>query len=185
LFHANKYNLGRQFGPHWSGEESSTITRLGLAPGSFAAASKEGRRVASAGIWDQRTYKQTVVRDYSPWLSRLRQVVNLGAWVVGEPRLPAIGLSIASAFVSHLAIETGAADSFVALIRHLRKLAARAGIQLLTFGFASADPLLGVLRRHFRRREYASRLYVVSWPGIGCRASELDGRPVSPEVALL
>jgi hypothetical protein len=56
---------------------------------------------------------------------------------------------------------------------------------LLTLGFASNDPRLASIRRHFRCREYVSRLYVVSWPGIGGTARELDDRPLAPEVALL
>jgi hypothetical protein len=58
-------------------------------------------------------------------------------------------------------------------------------IEFLTLGLAANDPSLALLRRKFKCREYRSRVYVVRWPGLGGSASELDGRCLGPEVALL
>jgi hypothetical protein len=82
-----------------------------------------------------------------------------------------------------LAFKTDA--SLLHLFQQLANSARRRKIELLTLGFASNDPRLQIIRRNFRCREYLSRLYVVSWPGIGGTARELDDRPLAPEVALL
>jgi hypothetical protein len=41
------------------------------------------------------------------------------------------------------------------------------------------------LIRRLKCRQYRSRIYVVHWPDCGGAASDLDARPIGPEVALL
>jgi hypothetical protein len=124
--------------------------------------------IFTEAIWDQRSFKQTVIRRYSPWLGVLRPLLN--ACGAGLPR---VGETLSNAFVT---------DG--ALSMHLHEAHSR-GIKFLTVGFASNDPRLQIARRHFRVREYRGCLYVVRWPGVGGAANELDGRTLAPEVALL
>lgn len=174
-----------QFAECWSAQELATLPALGLQMEHFHSVRIAGRLRATAAIWDQRAFKQTVIRGYAPWLAIARPAVNCAARILGGPRLPAVGSTLAHAFVSHLAVETGNLDAFIALLAKLRMLAAARGIELLTLGFAANDPRFASLRRHFRGREYHSRLYVVHWTGIGGTAHALDGRCLGPEVALL
>jgi hypothetical protein len=58
-------------------------------------------------------------------------------------------------------------------------------MDLLTLGFAANDPRLAIMRAHFRRREYLTRLYLVRWPELGGGAAELDTRILAPDIALL
>jgi len=136
-------------------------------------------------LWDQRGFKQTVVRGYSRGLALMRPVLNFVAHVCGAPSLPALGETVANAFVCHLDAAPDDEGGFVALIAGLRGQAARRGIELLTLGFAANDRRLDWVRRRFRFHEYRSRLYIVRWPDLGGAASELDGRVLAPEVALL
>ncbi len=128
-------------------------------------------------IWDQRHFKQTVIRDYSPFLTILRPALNLfGA------RLPAVGATLSNAFVTDVpAIEAALPDWLASLLHeaHERR------IHFLTVGFAANDPRLKTVRRHFRAREYSSRLYIVGWPDCGGAARELDQGILAPEAALL
>jgi hypothetical protein len=135
-------------------------------------------------LWDQRAYKQTVVRGYAPGLRWARPALNLMARVIGTPLLPAPGAPLANAFLAHL-VGADQPEALLSLISTLRRVAAIRKIRLLTLGFAARDPRLGIVRRHFRCREYRSRLYVVRWPQLGGPPSELDGRSLAPEVALL
>jgi hypothetical protein len=105
--------------------------------------------------------------------------------MAGRPRLPAVGHTLAHAFVSHLGVAPDETDTLIDLLAELRSLAARRGIELLTLGFAANDLCLATVRRNFRFREYRSRLYMVRWPGIGGAARELDARVLAPETALL
>ena len=134
-------------------------------------------------LWDQRNFRQVVVRGYTKWLKAARPFVNAFSRFAGTPRLPTIGESLSIAFASHLASKNDA--SLIRLIQHLSNAARQRDIELLTFGFASNDPRLSFVRKHFRCREYQSRIYLVHWPGIGGTARDLDNRILAPEIALL
>jgi hypothetical protein len=178
----NNHCRHQQFAPCWSVGELTALKSLGLREHDFCYLRKQGRLAACAALWDQRTFKQTVIRGYAPWTSFWRPTLNAVARIIGAPRLPAVGGTVANAFVSHLA---AAADEQIRLIAELRRMAAQRRIELLTLGFAANDPRLATLRSHVRCREYRSRLYVVRWPEIGGAARELDDRFLAPEVALL
>jgi hypothetical protein len=173
----NHHGSRHQFAPCWSSGE--------LRTGDFRFVQQRGEIVACAALWDQRAFKQTVVRGYAPELALVRPALNLAARITGGPRLPAVGQTLANAFVSHLSVAPDEPDALINLLAELRALGAQRRIELLTLGFASNDPHLNTVRRNFRSREYRSRLYVVRWPKIGRPASDLDARVLAPEVALL
>jgi hypothetical protein len=181
----NNHGRHYQFAECWSSQELAALSKLGLQMEDFYCVRAGGRITASAALWDQRAFKQTVIRGYAPWLAMARPAVNVAARILGTPRLPPAGSTLAHAFVSHLAVDREESGPLVALIVRLRKIAARRGIEFLTLGFAANDSRLGTLRRNFRCREYRSRIYVVRWPGLGGSAQELGGRCLGPEVALL
>jgi hypothetical protein len=179
----NDHNRPYHFSPVWSVEELVALETLGIQDSVVLEA--QGRIVASAALWDQRNYKQTVIRGYSSFLATARPAINLGARLFGQPKLPAVGAILANAFVSHLVIDWEQPKALIKLITLLSRGAAQRGIDMLTLGFAGNDPPLAMVRANFRRREYLTRLYLVSWPGIGGSVSQLDNRIIAPEVALL
>jgi len=179
----NEHNFLYQLGPSWSADELKRLEALGLE-GSVSLRA-QNHTVASAALWDQRKFKQTVIRGYSPALAFIRPAANMAAWLIGQPRLPAPNTILANAFITQLVAEPGNAPLLVNLVHLLRRMAAQRGIEFLTIGFASDDPRLAAVRSKFRRREYLTRLYVVRWPGLGGSASELDDRILAPEAALL
>jgi hypothetical protein len=181
----NNHNCKQQFTPCWSEDELSAFQQLGLQPDDFRFIREDGRIVAGAALWNQRMFKQTVVRGYTPSLTLARPVLNLVARFTSGIKLPAVGQTLANAFVSHLAIAPDKPDTLTKLLAKLCEIAAQRKIELLTLGFAANDPQLAVLCKSFRCREYHSRLYVVRWPEYGGPARELDGRIFAPEVALL
>jgi hypothetical protein len=181
----NAENQMRQFAPYWTDGELQTMGQFGLQWSDFVAL-RDARKITACGaIWDQRCFKQTVIRGYAPWLKLARPAMNALGRILHRPRLPEVGEILSNAFACHLAARPEGPESLVNLIRLLENEAARRGIQLLTFGFASDDPRLNAVRRHFRFREYRSRIYIVRWAGIGGGARELDGRALGQEVALL
>ena len=158
----------------------AALSKLGLEADDFLCGGG-----AVAALWDQRVFRQTVIRSYATSLAFARPFANLAAFTLGTPRLPAAGSILAHAFISHLAMDPLKPDSLIPLVATFQTLAKQRGIEFLTFGFNAADPRLVLLRRHFRCREYRSRIYVVRWPSLGGSARELDGRRLGPEVALL
>lgn len=181
----NDYSYRNQFAPCWTANELRALRVLGLRTEDFYIVSDNGSITACAALWDQRGFKQTVIRGYAPWLRRMRPVLNFITWLKGGTQFPAVGETLANAFVSHLAFAPGEPERLIELVAELRKVAARRGIESLTLGFAADNPYLAMLRRAVRGREYRSRIYVVHWPDLGGVAGELDGRVLSPEVALL
>jgi hypothetical protein len=141
---------------------------------------RNGNSVAASGVlWDQRRFKQTVVRGYSLWMKAVRPIVNVFA-KFGGVRLPAAGSALSLAFLSPV---TATEDSIGKLLAASMELAHGAGIQLLTIGLDARDPKLGTVRNQFKLRECRSRLYAVRWKGRApCR---FDDRILMPEVALL
>jgi len=174
-----------QFAECWTARELIALSALGLRSEQFYCLRDAERICASAAIWDQRAFKQAVIRGYSPWLARARPALNCFARLLGTPRLPPVGTTLAQAFVSHLAVDPRKPEALTTLIQKAKEAGADRGIEFLTLGFGAKDPRLAMLRNKFRCREYLSRIYVVRWPDLGASLRELDGRCLGLEVALL
>jgi hypothetical protein len=179
----NSCNQARQFAPCWEESELIALENLGLALSDFGFVNAHQKVAGCAAIWDQRRFKQTVIRGYPSGLAFVRPAFNLWARLTEQAQLPPIGGVLAKAFVSHLVCRDE--SSLKELITDLFAAARQRGIELLTLGFAANDPRLEIIRRNFRGREYRSRLYIVRWPGLGGAVDELDDRVLAPEVALL
>jgi len=180
-----RHNCQQQLAPFWSQDEFAALQTPGLRLEDFQFTHDGRQIVACAALWDQRAFKQTVIRGYAPSLARARPLLNVIARFTGGARLPAIGETLANAYVTQLAADPDKPDRLIRLVNDLRGAATRRRIELLTLGFAANDPRLAVVRRHFRGREYRSRLYIVRWPDCGGTMAELDGRILAPEVAWL
>jgi hypothetical protein len=161
-------------------ELASPEKSRGLAPGDFHIATAAGEVVGCLALWDQRTFKQVVVRGYGPRLARLRAVSSLfrldrlPRWL-GVPRLPAPGAPLPHAYLSHLAVDGDDPATFRALVEAAHVDAGERGLSTLVLTLAAAHSWLPWLRRRFRPREYASVLYTVAWdrgasPGDASRA---------------
>ncbi len=172
-----------QFAPCWTAEELQALLPLGLRTDDFRVLSRESKAVACAALWDQRSFKQAVIRAYATPLAWARPWINVAARLLGRPGLPSAGSTLAHAAVSHLAAPSDQPDVIPRLVQSLFPLARSKGLEWLTLGFAATDPRLALLRGRFAAREYRSRLYRVSWPDLPGDA--LDDRLPCPEAALL
>jgi hypothetical protein len=182
--------LGRQSRQYqlaecWTAQELTVLSRLGLGVEHFQCVRVDGQVAAAATLWDQRAFKQTVIRGYARSLAFARPFLNQAGRLLSTPRLPPLGSTMAHAFVSHMATNLEKPEAFTALLAHLLESLAGRGIELLTVGFAATDPRLELLRGKWRGREYLSRIYLVRWPDCGGSVRELDGRCLGPEVATL
>ncbi|HZV34892.1 MAG TPA: hypothetical protein VFB72_10000 [Verrucomicrobiae bacterium] len=181
--HVNSHNQKYQFAPKWHGEDPVMLGGFGLRHCNFHFIGKRDESFGCAAIWDQRAFKQTVIRGYDRMLDLLRPAHNLFTRLSGRPKLPPSGAILANAYVSHLAADDPA--MLLQLIANLRCVAGQSELELLTMGFAADDPRLAAITANFPHYQYRTRLYTVHWPGLGHAADELDGRALAPEVALL
>lgn len=181
----NEHNSSFQLAPVWTHDGLASLEVLGLGTDNFRIIRKGRSIFAGIALWDQRMFKQTVIRGYNPSLKFLRPTYNLTAHLFGQPRLPAVGAGISNAFVSHVFGDAAQPDTLIELISELHGIARQRGIEMLTLGFAANDPRLETICRNFRHQKYRSRIYIVRWPNIGGAASELNNMILAPEVSLL
>jgi hypothetical protein len=174
-----------QFSPRWTAADlRSEVRTPGLEPRHFHLIRRGGEVAAALAVWDQRAFKQTVVRGYGNRLRRLRPWINLvGPWL-GVPRLPAPGERLEYAFLSHVAAG-GDPDRLVTLVESARRDAGRRGCDSVVLGLSERNPMLTPLLRAFPHRVYRSVLYIVHWGGIEETVRRLSGRTAHLEVATL
>jgi hypothetical protein len=167
----------------WSADQLRSLENHGLPLECIRIFRGGGRIMACGAIWDQRSFRQTVIRGYAPRLRWMRPALNVFAALLGRPRLPACNTALAHAFVSPFVVADDCMELLPRFIAALGHEAAQRGLDYLTLGFAATDPRTRIVRQHVRARTYTSRLYEVAWPGE--KPTVFEHRPFSPDVALL
>lgn len=186
-------NLRRsQLAPVWTAEDlTSPSTTRGLGISDFLVmrddkVSGRGCRArACAAIWDQRSFRQTIVTGYSTWLGLARPLLNLGLTLAKRPALPQPNRPLALAYLSHLACEANDTHALLELIEAARDRASRRGIDLLAVGLPRTFPGLASISGRLKAHRLDSMLYLVSPESDGSPADRLELGAASPEVALL
>lgn len=175
-----------QFHPVWHEDTLRSATRCrGLVAEDFLLCRDNGELRGCLALWDQRAFKQTVIRGYSRKLGRVRPLLNIAAPIIGRPRLPAPGASLESAFLSHIAIHEDDEESLLALVAGSCEQATKRGIDYVMISFAQRNPLARVVRKRFPCHDYVSVIYAVFWEDGANAVSRLDSRIPHPEVAIL
>ncbi len=168
--HGRKFSLAT----HWTKERLRSLAVHGL-PELFVM--KDGDDIiACGGLWDQRGFRQTVVRGYSRALRIARPIVNCASRLFGGVQLPAVGTTLSQVFLTPFV----AGPSLPGFIAGL--LPFTAGVGFITVALPRLHETTAAIRRSFTTKTWRSRLYRVSWPGDD--ALEIKGA-VLPEVALL
>jgi hypothetical protein len=175
-----------QFAPQWTREDLvSSVRARGLRPKDFFVARKASRVIGCLACWDQREFKQVVVRGYSRRAAVVRPLWNALALVARWPQLPPAGAALPLVFLSHVAVDNDDAQVFSALLDAGLDCAHRRGIRHAVLGLAERHPLAAIARARRRPRIYRSRAYLVYWPEGEAAAQQVDGRPLHLEVAIL
>jgi hypothetical protein len=138
------------------------------------------------GLWDQTSYKQTVVRGYRGTLRWLRPAFNAAARLASHtsPPLPAPGAHLRAAYAAFVCVSGDDPGIFSTLLRRVCARAAARGFAFVLVGLAAGDPLLDVARR-FPHVAYGSTLYTVCLPGDEVFHSLPDDRVPYVEIASL
>jgi hypothetical protein len=152
----------RQFYPAYSEEDFYSEATLGFRPEDFFVARRNGTLVGVIGLWDQSSYKQTIVRGYAGWLRWARPAYNLAARLSARPALPDVGEKILHAYASFVCVAGDDPDVFRALLRRVCAVAAERGYSYLMAGFDERDPLLEVARA-YPHIAYPSRVFIAGW----------------------
>lgn len=141
---------------------------------------QDGRVLGTLGVWDQQSFKQTVVTDYSRTMQAIRPVYNLYASMRGIPRLPPAGANIK---VLYAAFTSGARSVFAELLRQACDDWSRRGYDYLSVGFCVDHECSSIAARYATQR-IASTLYIVYWAENSVSLPQ-ESRPVHLEIATL
>jgi hypothetical protein len=179
-----EHGRNRQFFPAYRVEDfTDGKTERGLALEHLLVARRRGDIAGVMGVWDQSSYKQTVVQSYGTVLRPARPLYNAVARMWGARPLPAPGEKIDSAYASFVCIADDNREVMACLLREAYNDACRRGFAHLMIGLGDDDPLLPVARRYaaitYRSRVFAEMLDPASVAPI------LDGRPACVEIATL
>jgi hypothetical protein len=150
----------------------------------FFIARKEGAIQGVIGLWDQSSYKQTIVRGYDRSLKLIQPFYDLGARLLGAQPLPRQGEHLNSVYASFICIANDDQAIFRSLLRKVYNTAAERGYAHLMIGLSEYDPLLPVVRA-YPHIAYHSQLFIGYWADAGDFYQELDLRIPYIEIAAL
>jgi hypothetical protein len=178
-------NRRRQFAPMWEAPmlgDARWTPDLSLQD--FWIVERGTQVVGTLARWNQRRFKQQVVRGYSEaWLG-MRPLINIAARLGLAPRLPALGEQVRLTFASHLAVDNDDPQVAAALLASVYNDAVKAGDDYLMLGLDSEHSFTRLVRR-YRRVVYATQLFLATWDDEVELARQMDGRQMGAEIAVL
>lgn len=152
----------RQFFPVLRKEDFGSDYLRGLAPKDILVAI-DGQGIAGVlGVWDQRSFKQSVVAGYSRGMDWLRRFADPFLALLGYPTFTQVGSPVPIACAAMVCVRDDDPAVLSLLLRGARRRARAKGCTHLAIGFHEDDPLRQGLRG-WLRVTYSARLYVVSF----------------------
>jgi len=125
---------------------------------------KEGSEVVGTlGVWNQQSFKQTIVTGYSAKMKAIKPFYNGIARLRGRPTLPSVGGSIRSVHASFVSSKDDSPEVFESLINKACSDWSGRGHDYLLVGLAEEHKLSSTARR-MASRELWSKIYLVHWP---------------------
>jgi len=114
----SEWNSRHQFAPAYTLDDISGST--GLLPNfsskDLYVCKERGKVVGTLGVWDQQSFKQTIVTDYSATMKVISPFYNGIARLKGRPTLPSVGESIRFVHASFVSSKDDNTEVFESLI---------------------------------------------------------------------
>jgi hypothetical protein len=152
----------RQFFPALHREDFGSPRLRGLDPSDFLVAVRGGQLVGVAAVWDQSSFRQTLVAGYAPALRFARPALNLVMRLAGRRPLPPPGQCLRFFHVAFICICDDDPSILAALLERVHADYRDSPFDHFVVGLHERDPLRPALRR-FPAIQYASRLYLAGW----------------------
>lgn len=161
----SEWNGRHQFAPAYTLDDLSGGTGLlpNFSPKDLYVCKERGEVVGTLGVWNQQSFKQTVVTDYSAKMKAVKPFYNGIARLRGHPTLPSVGESIRSVHASFVSAEDDNTEVFESLIGKVCSDWSGRGHDYLLIGLSEEHKLAPTARR-LATRELRSRIYLVHWP---------------------
>ena len=177
----NRQSQNHQFAPPLS---EAWLARLAgtLSVQNFLVLADGDEIHGCLALWDQRTFKQTVVQGYRFPLQYLRHPWNWLAYWRRTLPLPAAGRQLNSVFLAFFALDPAHAELAAAVIRDALSFAGDDVVAGL-LGLSAVNPLRRQIVESLRPQIYGTTIYALDWPDLA--TTPIDDRPVQPEIAML
>ena len=141
---------------------------------------EHGEVSGTLGVWDQQSFKQTVVTAYSRKMQFIRPLYNLFAPVTGNPGLPQTGAEIK---VLYAAFISGSENVFATLLNQVCRDWSGKSYDYLSVGFFEGNALSSVAAR-YATQQLSSTVYIVYWQDANVLLPETS-IPIHCEIATL
>jgi hypothetical protein len=171
----NTQGKRRQFFPHYERADFSQGLLMGLKPNDIFLVFDGSEIVGSLGFWDQRAFKQNLVRQYSPRMRRLLWAYNFYAGLSGKPSLPQEQRMMNIRTGAVCCIKDDEPRILQALLHYGLAQPSLKGVHAVVLGFHEKDPLRMVVQA-LPHHAYTSRLYILHWDDGHTAYQRLDQR---------
>lgn len=176
-----------QFSPRLSEEWlSNPLRHPGLEIADFWLLRDEKHHIRCClALWDQRPFKQSVVKGYKPPLNTVRKLYNLYARMSGRVELPPSGEALEHLYITFFACDSDDMNLTINLLKEAAHLAQAKGVKCCVIGFSSLHPHLPALKNALKPEIYRTQIETVTLNGEPRCPLSSGVRMVQPEVALL
>ncbi len=182
----NVFNGQHQFSPFYSTADlKGKTTLLPCFDHSNLYAYLRGSKVtATAGVWDQNSFKQTVVAGYSLPYRFIRPLANAGARMGWSAKLPKVGSHFPYLYASFLSHALGYDEDLLSLIRQIMADWSQQGFAYLLVGVHEQNPLANQLQQ-MSAMALSSTVYMVYWDDALTEALPSNNHTPHLEIATL
>ena len=184
----NRHSSLMQYSPvlteEWMQELCSAESQTGLSLNDFWLLTNGKNIVACFALWDQRKFKQSVVRGYRFPLNISRPFYNLFSRLNGHVVLPPKGKPINYIFIAFLAIDKKTLTDGQAIIESALTLARNKNAAIAMLGLSVKNSLVDRLKP-YPKAIYRTVIESVQWANQADVTVALDERMVQPEIAIL
>ena len=181
----NKYASQYQLAPYLSEEWLRDLDgHMGLKISDFWLVRGKNHSIEGClAIWDQRTFKQSVVKAYRSPLTYLRGFYNLVARLTKRVELPVVSEALEHVFIAFFAFHDR--KKAIRALKEAAKLSQEKKASSCVLGLSSQHPLFADIKRVFKPSIYRTEIETVMLQGAGADAPNFSGDIVQPEIALL
>ena len=155
----------------------------GLTLGDFYVVRSNGIIVGCLALWDQRGFKQVVIKDYRFPLNKLRTVYNIFSYLRKQMTLPEIGKKLEQVYISFVAFTRESSDLVVPALQDALYKIGNRGAEMAVLGLSVENPLVKNIESGFRIQVYETCIEMVKWNP--AQAVSLASNNVQPEIAIL
>lgn len=176
------WNSRYQLAPMYTVEDM--LGQSSLLPGfcweNFYVYREHGEVKGTLGVWDQQSFKQTVVAAYSKKMQFIRPFYNVYASLRGDAGLPQVGAQIKLLYAAFL---SGSENAFEALLNRVRMDWSGKGYDYLSVGACEDNKFSSIMSR-YATQQISSTIYIVYWQDTGVSLPEMS-IPAHIEIATL